>query len=91
MMTYPDNHPDNVSGFESHTGPKPGIPTQIPTKCRDWRLQMTSMRESRHRVAIAGKLPSGPDFHLDTKSQTLPAHAQTLENARFGHLDANRR
>ena len=74
MMTYPDINPDNVSGFEDHTGAKPGIPTQIPTKCRDWRLQMTSRRESRHRVAIAGKPHSRAGFLFKRKlSGDFPA------------------
>ena len=67
MMAYPDKNPDKVSGFEGQTALKQGIPTKIPTKCRDWRLQISSKRESRHHVAIAGKRSLGLDFLLKRK------------------------
>lgn len=58
MMTYPDNNPDNVSGFEGHTGQKPRIPTQIPTTCRDTgasELEVVKSRQlSRQNGGIGG-------------------------------------
>jgi hypothetical protein len=35
MTPNPDNNPDKVSGFGGWPGTRLGIPTIIPTKCRD--------------------------------------------------------
>ncbi len=35
MRRYPDNNPDNMSGFRVYRTDKMAIPTIIPTMCRD--------------------------------------------------------
>ncbi len=35
MSPYPGSYPDKVSGLGDLPSQKPGIPTIIPTKCRD--------------------------------------------------------
>ena len=35
MMSYPDNYPGRLSGVRVLESGSPGIPTQIPTDCRD--------------------------------------------------------
>jgi hypothetical protein len=48
-----------------------GIPTIIPTKCRERCLQLASIREprhgSRHHVVIPRKRSLGPDFLFKRK------------------------
>lgn len=35
MKPDPDRNPDKMSGLKACGGPISGIPTEIPTKCRD--------------------------------------------------------
>ena len=60
MMPYPDSNPDKVSGFEVCIGPISGIPTEIPTKCRDSGAARPGVGESRHIMLHLGEVGFDP-------------------------------
>lgn len=77
MMLSPDIYPDRMSGFAAVTGQKSGIPTEIPTKCRDSGADGLSAEESRQISRHFGGI--GFTAHLIANLLNGPAGAWTTE------------
>lgn len=56
MSLHPDNNPDKVSGFGLLSELKSGIPTIIPTTCRDLNIGICSNWDSGMHTEPALKI-----------------------------------
>ena len=88
MTPNPDSNPDKVSGLADWPEPRTGIPTIIPTKCRDssaarWSDNQSS-QTSRHTGGISTTVAEQEGN--PAKPAILAGYAASLPGHLSGHI-----